>query len=160
MRFFTILLILTAIFTTSCFKGAEAPVIREDDKVRTDLLAELKQMEIDGRIIDNQVKLAQERISQLLVSPKMHDIAKKDMYQKEKFYQQIEQQISYLKIKINNREKYFVDNQHSLTREKLDKEFEEYSMAKQANPVTYPWRIPSMKKEPPPASEKDKKSIH
>ena len=159
MRFFTLLLILTTIFTTSCFKGAESPVTRDDDKVRTDLQAELKQMELDGYIIDNQIKIARERISQLTISPKMYDIAKKDLYQKEKYFQQIDQQISYLKIKLNGREKFFLVNQASLTREKLDEEFEQYRISKEANPVSYPWRIPSMKTAAPPP-DKEKKSSH
>jgi hypothetical protein len=114
-------------------------------------------MELDGYIIENQIKIARERIGDLLVSPKMLDIAKKDLNQKEKFYSQIDQQIAYLKIRINNREKYFLENQSSLTREKLDKEFADYSLNKQANPVSYPWRIPSMTKAPPP-TDKEKKN--
>lgn len=159
MRFYLFLLILTAITTTSCFKGGHSPVTREEDEVRTDLLAELKQMELDGYIINNQIKIARGRIEELSIHPKMADIAKKDLYQKEKFYSQIEQQIAYLKIRLNNREKYFLQNQSTLTKEHLAEEYAQYSQNKTANPGKYPWRIPSMQKAAPP-TDKEKSSHH
>jgi len=157
MRFYLLLLIGATLFTTACFKNGATLVTREDDKVRTDLLADLKQLELDNSIIENQVKIARTRIEELTISPKMYDIAKKDMYQKEKYLSQIQQQIAYIKIKLNDREKYFLENQRALTKEKFDKEFEEYSLNKESNPVDFPWRIPSMKKAPP-LTDKEKSS--
>jgi hypothetical protein len=153
MNYFTLLLIIASFLTTSCFKSQEIKATREDDTVRAELESDLKQLELDGYIIENQISIAQNRIQQLSISPKMQDIAKKDMYQKRSFLSQINQQIAYLKIKINNREKYFLENQASLTKEGLEKEHEAYLTNKEANPTSYPWRIPGVKKPPvtPPA---------
>ncbi len=155
MYYFVILLLISSVFTTSCFNGANAPVTREDDKVRIELESDIKQLEVDGYIIDNQVHIARNRLQELSISPKMYDIAKKDLYQKESYYSQISQQIAYLKIKLNNREKYFLDNQAALSKERLDKEYAQLLIDKEANPTKYPWRIPAMRQMAPAKAKSD-----
>ncbi len=160
MHYFIFLLTTVAILTTSCFKKSEPLASREDDKIRADLLAEIKQLEVDGQILDNQIKLSRERIQSLGLSPKMVDIAKRDMFSKEKYYQQIDQQISYLKIKVNQRDVIFARGAHKITQKKLEEEFESYSLNKKANPSNYPWRQQLTNKGAAQEAPKEEKKAH
>ena len=146
MRYFNLFFLLCILSTTSCIKSESAPVRIENDLVRQELETELRQFESDRGIVENQILMARGRLSQLTMSPKVVDIAKKDLYQKEAFFSQINQRISYLKIKINNREFHFRSHQPVLKNADLIAEHEQYLIDRAANPVKYPWRVASEKK--------------
>lgn len=143
MHFYFYFLLITSFLATGCFSSGPKPVTREDDKIRSALMADLKQLESDGSIMENQIDLARKRIHDLAISTKMVDISKKDLYQKERFIGQIGQQIAYLKLQLNNREKNFLENQAKMTKESLDAEYSQYMIDKAANPQKYPWRVSS-----------------
>ena len=153
MRFFTVLLLFSFIFTTGCF-SSDRLVSLEDDKVRFELQKDIAELESDEKQLQQLVDAARERLRDLSISPKMLDIAKKDLYAKESFLKQVNQHIAYLQIKVNDRMVYFVKNQKNLTKEMLEEDLRAYQTSKLANPVKYPWRIlnPEAKQPPAPTS--------
>lgn len=160
MYFFKFSLLFSLFFMTACLNKGEKPVTIDDDGVRKELEKELKTLEDDLLKIQAQLEIAQDRLRGLTISPKMYDIAKRDLFAKERFASQASQQISYVKIKINDRNKYFLDNQKNLKKEDLDNQLKDYLTDKKANPPNYPWKnfIPSG--PPPPKENKSGKSGH
>jgi len=140
MYILQIIFILLLSVTISCSKEGPGDVSLSDDVLYSHLEQELQGFEGDHERLTEYIVEARARIQGLTISPKMYDIAKKDLISKERFAQQAGQRIDYLKIKLNNRKKFFMENQYRLTKELLQKDLDKYLIDQAANPITYPWR--------------------
>lgn len=110
--------------------------------------------------IQKGIQIAKDRINDSSFTPKVAELIKSEIFIQEKYLRIIQQEIDFLKIKDNERSKYYVEHSDILTAEIVKKDYEDYLVREKANPKKYIWRLrPGLvlpeetKKAPPKKSE-------
>ncbi len=139
MRYFIISLIF---FITACKK--EVTLLRPSfgsDSIHMDYTKKLTEFQKEYDDIQKGIQTAKERINDSSFAPKVAELIKSEIFIQEKYLRIIEQEINFLKIKDNERSKYYVEHSDILTSEIVKKDYEDYLVREKANPKKYTWRL-------------------
>ncbi len=139
MRYFLISLILLA---SACKK--EVTLLRPSfgsDSIHQDYKKKLTEFQKEYDDIKAGIQIAKDRINDSSFTPKVAELIKSEIFIQEKYLRIIEQEINYLKIKDNERSKYYVEHSEALTAEIVKKDYEDYLVREKANPKKYIWRL-------------------
>lgn len=139
MKYFLILLIFAI---SACKK--EVVLTRpsfSNDPIHLDYSSKIKDFEAEYADIKKGIDDARERINDSSFTPKLVELIKNEIFTQEKYLRLIEQEVSYLKMKDNDRSKYYSENSNTLTAEQVKKDHEDYLLSEKANPRKYTWRL-------------------
>lgn len=158
MRYFLISLIF---FVSACKK--EVTLLRpsfSSDLIHVDYTKKITEFQKEHDDIQKGIQIAKDRINDSSFTPKVAELIKSEIFIQEKYLRIIQQEIDFLKIKDNERSKYYVEHSEVLTAEIVKKDYEDYLVREKANPKKYLWRLrPGLvlpeetKKAPPKKSE-------
>lgn len=112
-----------------------------DDKIHLEYSNNIKEFESEYSDIKKGIEDAQSRINDSSFTPKLAEIIKNEIFVQEKYLRLISQEISFLKIKDNERALYYEKNRENLTDELVKNEYEAFKLAQKANPKKYIWRM-------------------
>ncbi|MBY0383600.1 hypothetical protein K2X05_00445 [bacterium] len=111
------------------------------DPIHLDYSKKIKDFESEYADIKKGIDDARERINDSSFAPKLAELIKNEIFVQEKYLRLIEQEISFLKMKDNDRSKYYAENAKALTAEQVKKDHEDYLLAEKATPRKYTWRL-------------------
>ncbi len=138
MKYFLIFLLFAIV---SCKK--EVALTRpsfSSDPIHLDYANKIKDFEDEYSQIKNGIEEAKLRINDSSFTPKLAELIKNEIFIQEKYLRLIDQEISYLKMKDNDRSKYYLDHSESLNAEAIKKDYKDYLLAQKVNPKSYIWR--------------------
>lgn len=137
-----LLILCGALSLSGCFKkDAEAvPPTLADDEILISLKKDITSLEKDLSDMKKRIELSEKAIEEYALKPRLLDMSRKDFFQFDKMYRQIDQLIAYKKIKISLRERDLEIRLKNLTKKDLKAEFEEFQISLEANKPKYPWR--------------------
>ncbi len=139
MRYFLIYLIF---FVSACNK--EVTLLRPSfgsDSIHQDYKKNLAEFQKEYDDIKAGIQTAKDRINDSSFTPKVAELIKSEIFIQEKYLRIIEQEINYLKIKDNERSKYYAERSDTLTAAIVKKDYEDYLVREKANPKKYIWRL-------------------
>lgn len=139
MRYFLIFLIF---IVSACKKEVvlSRPSFNKD-LIHLDYAKKINEFQKEHDDIQKGISDAKNRINDSSFTPKVAEIIKSEIFIQEKYLRIIEQEINYLKIKDNERSKYYLENESTLTEEIVKKDHEDYLIQEKANPKKYIWRL-------------------
>ena len=111
------------------------------DKIHADYTKKLIEFQKEYEDIQKGVQIAKDRINDSSFTPKVAELIKSEIFIQEKYLRVIQQEIDFLKIKDNERSKYYVEHSEVLTSEIVNKDYEDYLIREKANPKKYIWRL-------------------
>jgi hypothetical protein len=139
MRYFLICLIF---LVSACKK--EVTLLRPSigsDQIHLDYAKKITEFQKEYEDIQKGIQIAKDRINDSSFTPKVAELIKSEIFIQEKYLRIIQQEIDFLKIKDNERAKYYVENSEVLTSEIIKKDYEDYLVREKANPKKYIWRL-------------------
>lgn len=139
MKYFLIFMIF-ALFACKKEVALSGPNFSKDP-IHLDYSKKIKEFESEYADIKKGIDEARERINDSSFAPKLAELIKNEIFSQEKYLRLIEQEISFLKMKDNDRSKYYVTNSKDLSSERIKKDYEDYLLAETANPKKYIWRL-------------------
>ena len=117
----------------------EPPTIA-DDEILASLKKDIEGLELDLTDMKKRIELSEAAIKEYALKPRLLDLSRKDFFQFDKMYRQINQTIAYKKIKLSLRTRDLEKRLKGLTKESLKEEFKDYQISLEANKPKYPWK--------------------
>ncbi len=111
------------------------------DKIHLEYSTNIKTFEDEYSDIKKGIDDAQSRINDSSFTPKLAEIIKNEIFVQEKYLRLISQEISVLKLRDNERSKYYEQNSETLTNDQVKQDYESFKLSEKANPRKYIWRM-------------------
>jgi hypothetical protein len=127
----------------------------DKDPIHLDYAKKIKEFEGEYADIKRGIDDARDRISDSSFTPKLVELIKNEIFTQEKYLRLIEQEISFLKIKDNERSIYYSGHEKTLSSEQIKKDHEDYLLSETANPKKYIWRMRPGLVLPPQSTPKE-----
>ncbi|MCB9072662.1 MAG: hypothetical protein H6623_03505 [Bdellovibrionaceae bacterium] len=153
---FSCLFIFAALALVGCEKKEPPPTL-DDDIVLKKMSTQIASLEEDLKKMEARIDGSRVAMEDNALRPKALDMFRKERFKFDKLARQIDQEISYLKIRKSLRERDLSSRLDKLTLKDLEAEAEDYELSVKALNKHYVWRdmpLPEPYKKEAPEKEK------